>query len=305
MTLAFVEHGPPPPEIVDHQPTTMEKHAMAMAIVASVGAGGRNIRSDVITVQQLLEKNGVSPGRIDGLCGKRTVDAILRFQARFLSHPDGRVDPGGQTLRRLNGAGGAARTSSPTSTPSAPAPGATTSIRSLVPRPARDTINFGVTAVSPAFMLSSLGQPRSSYSADCQPIENLALKKHITTASVGPFRVSGLAPAVLSLTQVMAQIQREQAEVYRALGTAGMLCCRYVRGSTTAISNHSWGTAIDLTLGGVLDRRGDNKVQLGLTLIASIFNAHGWYWGAAFRTEDAMHFEAGRALIAQWAPTIT
>jgi hypothetical protein len=33
-------------------------------------------------------------------------------------------------------------------------------------------------------------------------------------------------------------------------------------------------------------------------------NQHGWYWGAAFRTEDAMHFEASRSLISQWAPQI-
>src|ERR1035437_4827890 len=60
------------------------------------------------------------------------------------------------------------------------------------------------------------------------------------------------------------------------------------------------GTTVDLTLNGLLDRRGDNQVQLGLTLIASIFNAHGWFWGAAFRTEDALHFEASRSLISQW-----
>jgi D-alanyl-D-alanine dipeptidase len=51
----------------------------------------------------------------------------------------------------------------------------------------------------------------------------------------------------------MADIAKEQPAVYAGLGSAGMLCCRLVRGSTTAISNHSWGTAIDLTLNGVLD----------------------------------------------------
>jgi len=78
------------------------------------------------------------------------------------------------------------------------------------------------------------------------------------------------------------------------------LCCRYVRGSTSSISNHSWGTAIDLTLNNVLDKRGDGMVQYGLTVIAPIFNEHRWYWGAAFKTEDAMHFEVGRALLEQF-----
>jgi hypothetical protein len=76
-----------------------------------------------------------------------------------------------------------------------------------------------------------------------------------------------------------------------------MLCARFVRGSTTAISNHAWGTAIDLTLDGVLDRRGDGRVQVGLTRIAPIFNRHSWFWGAGFRTEDAMHFEGSDELI--------
>jgi hypothetical protein len=108
-------------------------------------------------------------------------------------------------------------------------------------------------------------------------------------------------PPVLSLKTVMADISNEQPAVYQALGTAGMLCCRLMRGSTTAISNHSWGTAIDLTLDGVLDAYGDDVVQYGLALISPIFNRHGWYWGAAFRKEDGMHFEGSQSLIDQWA----
>ena len=76
-----------------------------------------------------------------------------------------------------------------------------------------------------------------------------------------------------------------------------MLCARLVRGSTSASSNHSWGTAIDLTLDGVLDQRGDGRVQVGLTRIAPIFNRHSWFWGAGFRTEDGMHFEASDELL--------
>jgi hypothetical protein len=83
-----------------------------------------------------------------------------------------------------------------------------------------------------------------------------------------------------------------------------MLNCRYVRGSTTSISNHSWGTAIDLGFDGRVDPWRDNKVYFGLTLIAPIFNRHGWYWGAVFRREDGMHFEASRSLAATWASQI-
>ena len=50
----------------------------------------------------------------------------------------------------------------------------------------------------------------------------------------------------------------------------------------------------------MLDARGDNKVQFGLTLIAPIFNRHNWYWGAGFPTEDGMHFEVSLQLLRQW-----
>jgi len=126
----------------------------------------------------------------------------------------------------------------------------------------------------------------------------------MVTQSLGSFNVTGFRLAIESLRVAFTQVQREQPAVYSALGTAGMLCCRLQRGSKTAISNHSWGTAIDFTLNGRLDTYGDNQVMIGLTLLAPIMNRHGWYWGAAFRKEDAMHFEASRLLISRWASQI-
>jgi hypothetical protein len=113
-------------------------------------------------------------------------------------------------------------------------------------------------------------------------------------------RATGLLPAIGSLKEVLADIKREEPEVYEALGTAGMQRARFVLNSTTTISNHSWRTVIDLILQGKLDRRGDNRVQVGLAKIAPIFNHHGWFWGAGFRTEDAMHFEVSEEKIRAW-----
>ena len=182
----------------------------------------------------------------------------------------------------------------------------TGSITRLIPRSSLGTLNPGLTAVSNAYMIEKLGKPRESFSSDCQSITNERLKKYIQITSVGPFRVQGLRPAVDSLQTIMSEISTKYPVIYTALGTAGMLCCRYVRGSTTSISNHSWGSAIDLKLNGVLDQRGDAAVtvQYGLSVIAPIFNSHGWYWGAAFRTEDAMHFEVSRSLLEKWLPDL-
>jgi hypothetical protein len=168
----------------------------------------------------------------------------------------------------------------------------------LVPIPS--STNIGVTSAKQSTMLGLLGNPRSNYTSECQAIEHPELKKLVTSKDLGVFKVRGLQPAVESIERVMADIRIEAPQVHAALGTMGMLCARLVRGSQHAISNHSWGTAIDVTLNGVLDRRGDGKVQAGLVAIAPIINRHGWFWGATFATEDAMHFEVGDGLIRQW-----
>lgn len=263
-------------------------------ISASVGRGGANRQDDVRIVQNVLLARGFSAvGSANGVCGDSTVAAIISFQSSFMRAPDGVIDPGGTTWRHL-----AASFSGATTNP----PAQSNSITRPTPRPAAGSINAGLTAVGNDYMLQKLGAPlEGGYSSLCQIPTNRRLRRNLVTDTVGPFRVTGLVPAVLGLKAVMADISNEQPAVYRALGTAGMLCCRLVRGSATAISNHSWGTAIDLTLDGVLDTYGDDNVQYGLTLIAPIFNRHGWYWGAAFRKEDAMHFEGGRDLVERWA----
>lgn len=264
-------------------------------ITASVGQNGVNNNSDVRVVQELLRASGFPIAAPIGVCDAQTIAAIASFQKGFLDAPDGRVDPGGTTFARLQ---------------SHPAPAATPaggqgSLTRLVPSPARATLNQGVTPVNNALMNELFGSPRANFSADCQPLTEPRLVRNLLTTSVGQFKVTGLKPAVLSLQEVMSAIEKEQPDVHHALGTAGMLCCRFTRGSTTSISNHSWGSAIDLTLDGILDERGDDKVQFGLTLIAPIFDRFGWYWGAGFPTEDGMHFEGGRTLVEGWARTLT
>ena len=155
-------------------------------------------------------------------------------------------------------------------------------------------INPGVRSAKLQTMLTLLGSPRSSFDVDCQPVTNPALKARMVLEDVGPFRVTGLKPAIDDLRKIFADVKTNDNELYQALGTAGMLCCRLVRGTRTgAISNHSWGTAIDIKLNDQLDRRGDDKVFAGLIRLAPFFNSHGWFWGAGFGTEDAMHFEVG------------
>jgi hypothetical protein len=84
---------------------------MARMIGSSVGRmGGKNLPMDVITVQQLLDQVPAHQGGpvplldVDGLCGPKTIAAIQKFQLHHFgwSIADGRVDPGGPTLAKLN-----------------------------------------------------------------------------------------------------------------------------------------------------------------------------------------------------------
>jgi hypothetical protein len=172
-----------------------------------------------------------------------------------------------------------------------------------LPRSSATGINQGLTSPSSSFMITLLGQPRTTYTGNCQDPDVAAFKKRVSTRSVGPIRVTGVNAALDSLARVFADVKSELPDLYAIIGTEGMLCCRYKKINGKIVkdpSNHSFGTAVDLKLGGQLDKQGDNLVMRGLLILAKYFNAHGWYWGASFPTEDAMHFEVARETLLKW-----
>lgn len=164
----------------------------------------------------------------------------------------------------------------------------------------RGNINGGLRGARNATMLQVLGGPRGSYSEECQDPTNPGLIPLIVREDVGPFEARGLRPAVAALRRILDDVKADEPDLHRRLGNAGMLCCRFVRDSKSVISNHSWGVAIDLTIDGILDKRGDNRAQRGLLRVREHFNRYKFFWGAAFRTEDSMHFEASDDLILEW-----
>jgi len=85
----------------------------SIVISKPVGQGGqaRNLPDDVRTVQEALNQvtvKGVNGGpmpllAVDGLCGPKTIAAILKFQrAQVPVIADGLVEPGKQTILKLN-----------------------------------------------------------------------------------------------------------------------------------------------------------------------------------------------------------
>ena len=166
---------------------------------------------------------------------------------------------------------------------------------------AKARFNTGVTQPRNRTMLEVLGQPRSSYGTNCQPVTNPKLKSLMETRQVGPVRVTMIKPALDSLERIMARLQASDPDIHAAVGTAGAVCARLIRGSKSSVSNHSWGTAIDLKLEGKLDGFGDGGTQFGLLILAELFNEEGWFWGATYNREDSMHFEVGEETLRRWA----
>lgn len=160
----------------------------------------------------------------------------------------------------------------------------------LVPKPEKDSINSGLTPLTNADLKSHFGLPRDTFSDKCQPVTNKRLASLITTMDVGPFNATGLKVALKDLVMIFKEVKEDHPDLYKLLGSSGMLCVRYVRGSDSVLSDHSYGIAIDININGKLDVRGDDKVQKGLLILYSYFHKYGWYWGASYPTEDGMHF---------------
>lgn len=77
---------------------------MSVTIAKSVGVQGSNLPPDVGIIQSLLNAAGATPRlAVDQRVGPRTIAAIQAYQAKFMKNPDGRIDPDGTTLKRLNG----------------------------------------------------------------------------------------------------------------------------------------------------------------------------------------------------------
>jgi peptidoglycan hydrolase-like protein with peptidoglycan-binding domain len=83
---------------------------MRARISASVGRGGVNRSNDVRIIQAALNKispksgGPAKPLAEDGICGPKTIEAIQKFQLHHFGWQgaDGRVDPDGPTLAKLN-----------------------------------------------------------------------------------------------------------------------------------------------------------------------------------------------------------
>lgn len=151
--------------------------------------------------------------------------------------------------------------------------------------------------------LALIGAPRGTYDAECRPPQNPDFIALLATHDFGPFRATGLRPAIRVLKTIMTEVAAEHPAVFARLTSSAMLCCRRSRTDCPAatISNHAWGIAIDLGIDGREDPVGARRAQRGFVEIQPVFRRHGFYWGAAFPAAEPGHFEASEQLVRRWA----
>jgi hypothetical protein len=89
----------------------------------------------------------------------------------------------------------------------------------------------------------------------------------------------------------------------RILSYAGTHTARYkkgveVNGAHSNLSNHAWGTAIDIN--DAWNGFGKHPAAMGdrgcVRELVEIANGNSFFWGGRFRTKDGMHFEVARLL---------
>lgn len=77
------------------------------------------------------------------------------------------------------------------------------------------------------------------------------------------------------------------------LSWGGSFVPRFIRGSNTSLSNHSFGSAFDINV--PWNYLGARPALVGkkgsVRKLVPIANELGFYWGGHFRRKDGMHFE--------------
>lgn len=176
----------------------------------------------------------------------------------------------------------------------------------LVPTPNRRSMNSGLSAAKVSTLKTLFGD-FPNLPENCGTNKNAKVSAMLETRNVGPFRCTGIKPALDSLERIFAAVKKDHPDLYKLVGTAGMHCYRKIRGGNTP-SNHSAGTAIDLTVGGVLppmdySPETPGLIPNGFVILYAYFHREGWYWGAGYAggRVDAMHFEVADETLKAWA----
>ncbi len=173
----------------------------ATDISASVGEGGQNFPQDVRLVYALFNKILSRPLIVSDQVSNELIQAIKDVQKTFLSQPDGRIDVGGSTWRRLTTPAGGTGKSVLLSFDDGPAP--TSALHSIL-----DTLDrHGIKAE-----FYALGQEVDSFPTAAQEIANRGHK-------VQNHSYTHPNLAKLSKGAVQKELEKTQESIKKATGT--------------------------------------------------------------------------------------
>lgn len=134
--------------------------------------------------------------------------------------------------------------------------------------------------------------------------ENILILDNWAARNIVPVSIPQLGAIGKTTHYFHRDVAQAVQELFQAWEEAGLIKLirswdgafvpRFIRGSTTSLSNHSWGTAFDINyrwngLGAEPALVGEDGSVRELVPIAGEL---GWYWGGFFTRKDGMHFEA-------------
>jgi peptidoglycan hydrolase-like protein with peptidoglycan-binding domain len=281
----LAETAPPPAAIAPAVPPGPEPVLRALR----VGMSGPRVAA----WQTFLTGQGFGPGGSDGEFGEKTRDATKAFQAKHRLHVDGAA--GRETLLKAASLG--------FELIEEPAEDASSS--NFPPRPAFSPLinDAQRAAVFGRFDFVAAPLPKNP--------ENIRILGTWARDNIVSFEIPQLkkalgskAPKTVSFHRLAAkQMQKLWADweeaglLDRVISYHGDFVPRFVRGSTTSLSNHSFGSAFDINFkSGKLNGLGMRPALVGapgsVRELVPIANRNGFYWGGHFQTRaDGMHFE--------------
>ncbi|WP_114226613.1 MULTISPECIES: M15 family metallopeptidase [Sphingomonas] len=180
-----------------------------------------------------------------------------------------------------------------------------TKLADMVPVSSIPNLNVGLSSAREETMISCLGSPQLPLTTDDTPERASALVRKLEFfKKIGGVNANGIAPAVKSLATLLSKAFRDNPELRPVLRGDGMLVVRLRRPTdghpSKLISNHAWGTAIDLRLDKTPPPANTGHVVPNfIALLVPYFNEAGWYSGIGFA--DDMHFEVADQTIRTWA----
>ena len=274
--------------------------------------------------QAFMHARGWLDGSVDGVFGAETVRATARFQASRHLEPDGIVGPNTMRAARALGFSADVAPALPRLPVPQPVPPAAPAPPAIEPPPAADPGNdffppkpsfrpiAGNTERQRIFGKFTFVAAPEAGSHGAIRITNDWEQRNLTSVVV-----PGLAGIALGSSPGTSKGRmtfhkkgaNQLVGLWKAWGAAGLLdriltfdgafVARFQRGSATALSNHSFGSAFDINAG--WNPIGKNPAAMGtrgcVFELASLANEHGFYWGGHFASRaDGMHFEIAKLL---------